>query len=99
MMENMSSSQFFDWFKYFNNEPWGYEIDNYRYGIIASAVLNSVRSESSNKVWRPNDFFNFNKAPVIKKASNEQNFSAILKIQKIMNSKNNKENKLALSTD
>ena len=87
MMENISSKQFFDWLEYFNKEPWGYEIDNYRYGIIASSVLNSVRSKTSDKVWTPNDFFNFDNISNVKKNTDEENFNAMQMIAGAYNNK------------
>jgi len=87
MMENISSKQFFDWFKYFNKEPWGYDIENYRHGIVASSVLNSVRGKSSDKIWTPNDFFNFDNISNVKKNTDEENFNAMQMIAGAYNNK------------
>lgn len=90
MMENMSSRQFFKWLEYFNEEPWGFEIDNYRYGIIASSILNSVRGERTDKVWTPDDFFNFDNISRVTKYSDKNNLTNMKMISNAFNNKNKK---------
>jgi hypothetical protein len=58
MLESISSSKFLEWIEYFELEPFGYEIENYRSGIIASAIYNVNRQKETDKVWDTKDFFN-----------------------------------------
>ena len=57
MLENMTGEQLSGWLAYYNLESFGFDIENYRAGIIASSVLNSVRGKSTDKVWTYQDFF------------------------------------------
>jgi len=40
----MSSYEFTKWTKYADLEPFGYPIDNYRFGISTQEIVNAVRS-------------------------------------------------------
>jgi hypothetical protein len=40
----MSSAEFTQWIAYANIEPFGYPMDNYRMGVPAAALVNSIRS-------------------------------------------------------
>lgn len=40
----MSSAEFTRWIAYANVEPFGYPMDNYRMGVPAAAIVNSIRS-------------------------------------------------------
>ena len=40
----MSSAEFTRWIAYANIEPFGYPMDNYRMGVPAAAIVNTVRS-------------------------------------------------------
>lgn len=53
----MSGEQLQGWLAYFNIEPFGYDMQNYRSGIIAASILNSVRGKESDKVWSYKDFY------------------------------------------
>lgn len=57
MLNDMSSSQLLSWLHFYNDEPWGYEVDNIRFGVVASAMMNSQRGKSSDKVYTWKDFF------------------------------------------
>jgi hypothetical protein len=57
MLDQLTSSQFLEWLEFYQLEPYGYELDNYRAGIIASAIYNTNRSKESDKVFEPKDFF------------------------------------------
>ena len=50
----MSSKELTGWIAYFELEPFGYEMDNYRTGVIASTVANSA---GRKKPLVPSDFF------------------------------------------
>lgn len=89
MLDNMSSVQLFDWLEYYNSEPWGNEIDNYRSGIIASSIMNSVRSARKDKVWTPNDFFNFEGSNRVGQTS-DQHYNTMKLIASAQNSKKQK---------
>jgi hypothetical protein len=57
MLDSMSCTQFQEWFDYSQIEPFGYSWDNFRFGLIPSAIYNTNRQKSSDKVWSPDDFF------------------------------------------
>jgi len=57
MLDGMSSEQLIGWLAYYGIEPFGYDINNYRSGVVAAAVMNSVRGKESDKVWSHKDFF------------------------------------------
>lgn len=38
----MSSEEFTDWLTYYRAEPFGYEVDNYRFGTSVAAIVNQV---------------------------------------------------------
>jgi hypothetical protein len=40
----ISSAEFAHWIAYANEEPFGYPMDNYRMGIPAAAIVNSIRA-------------------------------------------------------
>lgn len=42
--EEVSSAEFTDWIAYANLEPFGYPMDNYRMGVPAAALVNTIRS-------------------------------------------------------
>jgi hypothetical protein len=42
--DRMSSAEFTRWIAYAGIEPFGYPIDNYRFGISTQEIVNSVRS-------------------------------------------------------
>lgn len=53
----MSSAEFTEWAAFYGLEPWGWEADNWRAGMIASVVANTVRdSKKRRKPFQPADF-------------------------------------------
>lgn len=42
--ERISSAEITQWIAYANVEPFGYPMDNYRMGVPAAAIANTVRS-------------------------------------------------------
>lgn len=60
-LETISSNQFILWEEYFQRESFGYEMDNYRFGQMISAIYNVNRSSKSDKIFKPDDFFDFRK--------------------------------------
>lgn len=40
----MSSAEFTKWTKYAEFEPFGYPVDNYRFGISTQEIVNAVRA-------------------------------------------------------
>ena len=40
LQRSMSSSEFMDWCAYYEIEPWGYEADNWRMGVLAATTAN-----------------------------------------------------------
>ena len=58
-MGEMSSTQLSDWLDYMSVEPFGFDIENLRAGVIASSVFNSQRTNSNDPIVTPSDFFQF----------------------------------------
>jgi hypothetical protein len=52
----MSSAEFTHWGAFFSLEPWGYEMENWRMGMIASTVANAAGAKRNGKAWRVEDF-------------------------------------------
>ena len=57
MLEDMPASLLYEWIEYFSLESFDFQLDNYRSGLITSAILNVNRQKSTDKVWSPQDFF------------------------------------------
>jgi hypothetical protein len=53
----MSASQLLDWIAYYAEEPFGFDYENFRFGLITSAVYNVNRQNANSKVFEPLDFF------------------------------------------
>jgi hypothetical protein len=70
MLESISAEQLRGWINYYQLEIFGYEIENYRSGIIASAIYNVNRQSTSDKIWKPSDFFMFHK-PIVQQSDEE----------------------------
>jgi hypothetical protein len=49
----MSSAEFTDWCAYYSLEPWGYEAENWRMGMVAATVANAA---GRKKPLKPSDF-------------------------------------------
>lgn len=52
----MSGLEFAYWREQYKREPFGYDIDNFRAGSIAAAVVNVTRTKKSQMV-KPSDFY------------------------------------------
>lgn len=52
--ESLSSAQFVDWCAFYSLEPWGFQADAWRMGVVASTVANY--SGRVKKALRPSDF-------------------------------------------
>jgi hypothetical protein len=56
LLDNLSSTELEGWLDYWNEEPFGYEIENYRSGLIA-ALLYNVNKDRKAKSKSPFDFY------------------------------------------
>lgn len=54
--ERISSREFGSWCAYYGIEPWGYEADQLRCGIVAATTINVNRTSRSGKPATPADF-------------------------------------------
>jgi len=52
--EAINSREFTGWLAYYSLEPFGYEMENLRFGTIASAIYNAANPKNHTK---PQDFF------------------------------------------
>lgn len=55
LLPNLTSAQFAEWEAFFSLEPWGFEMDNFRAGIVASTVANFSQA-SKRHDFAPRDF-------------------------------------------
>lgn len=78
MLEGITASELNGWMNYFSKEPFDYQMENYRSGIIASAIYNVNRQKTTDKVFKPEDFFEFDTKKISKKQTIEEQ-SAYLK--------------------
>lgn len=54
----LSSSQMAGWEAFYSIEPFGYEVDNHRFGVLAAAIANFAgKSLQKGKSLQPSDFF------------------------------------------
>lgn len=56
LQERMSSEEFTHWIAYFGMEPWGYDIETWRMGMLCSTSANTAGPKKGGKPWRPQDF-------------------------------------------
>lgn len=63
----MSSAQFTEWLAYASIEPFGYEIENYRAGVIAATVANVAPRKKGARPLKVSDFYpsKSTKAPLL----------------------------------
>lgn len=55
--DRMSAAELGEWFEFFNLEPWGWEADCFRSGIVAATVANVHRDTSRKKTpFEASDF-------------------------------------------
>ena len=55
MLSSMPCTQFDNWYKRFRQAPWGYEIDNWRTGMICATLANCL--VSPKQPYTPSDFY------------------------------------------
>jgi len=53
----MSSFELTYWMEFFQDEPWGFEVDNFRMGVIAATVANVAPRKDGEKALKPSDFY------------------------------------------
>lgn len=47
--QRISSREFTEWAAFYELEPWGYEVDNYRAGLICATVANAMRGKRGKR--------------------------------------------------
>ncbi len=47
--QRISSREFTEWVAFYELEPWGYEVDNYRAGLICATVANAMRGKRGKR--------------------------------------------------
>jgi hypothetical protein len=55
LQQAMSSAEFVQWCAFYSLEPWGFDSDNWRMGVIGATVANY--SGRVKKAVKPSDFF------------------------------------------
>jgi hypothetical protein len=56
MLDEMSESEFRGWTRYFQVEPWGEEMDWYKFGTVSSVLVNINRDPKKTDAFSPEDF-------------------------------------------
>jgi hypothetical protein len=67
LQERMSSAEFTYWLAFYEKEPWGFEMENFHAGVIASTVVNMAPRKKGASPLKPSDFY-----PVIEKRKPQQ---------------------------
>lgn len=55
LVEEMSAEEFDSWMEFYAGEPWGYDIETLRMGILAAEIHNS--SGHAKRAAQPRNFF------------------------------------------
>ncbi len=57
LLSRISSRELSEWMAFFQMEPWGCEVDDWRFGMLASVIANVNRDpKRQRKPFRPQDF-------------------------------------------
>jgi len=56
LQERMSSREFAHWAAFFALEPFGYGVENWRMGVIASTIANVAPRGKNARPLKPSDF-------------------------------------------
>lgn len=57
LLARIDSRELSEWMVYFNLEPWGTEVEDWRAGMVASTIANVNRDEKKRKKpFEPKDF-------------------------------------------
>lgn len=68
----MSSAEFTQWKAYHSVEPFGFEMDNFRMGVVAASVVNVAPRGKGAKALVPSDFYPARKKGSIKLGPRQQ---------------------------
>lgn len=47
----------FEWFRHYQEEPWGWEIDNFRTGVVCSTLANMAGRSRKQPDATPADYY------------------------------------------
>jgi hypothetical protein len=62
LLLTVDSAELSEWLAYYGLEPWGYEMDNWRFGMVAAQVLQPYR-KAGTPAFQPEDFMPKEKRP------------------------------------
>lgn len=62
LQERMSSMEFTYWAEFYALEPFGFDAENWRMGMVCSTVANAAGPKKGGKAWRVEDFVPARKA-------------------------------------
>ena len=74
---SLSSAQFVDWCAFYSLEPWGFQADAWRMGVVASTVANY--SGRVKKPLKPSDFMPGEKRSRRRPLSDEETMARLAK--------------------
>ncbi len=79
LLRRMSAQEFAEWMAFFEMEPWGYDMENWRFGMLAATMANLHRDpKKRRKPYRPEDFMP--KSRREKRAKSWQDLKAIARL-------------------
>lgn len=55
MLDEIPAHTWWEWIALFGLEPFGYEVENWRVGMVAATIANAAPSKR-RRVFRPKDF-------------------------------------------
>lgn len=57
LLQRISSRELSEWMAFFSLEPWGCEVEDWRFGMLASVVANANRdAKKRRQPYEPQDF-------------------------------------------
>jgi len=73
LLARIDSRELSEWMVYFNLEPWGTEVEDWRAGMVASTIANVNRDEKKRKKpFEPKDFIPQRAKPPVEEQSPEE---------------------------
>ena len=77
MIDEVSMNELLLWFEFMEIQPFGYEMENYRSGLVASAIYNTNRTKNTDKIFDPKDFFSFSSPSSVQSVETQESFMRI----------------------
>ncbi len=56
MLDRMTGAELDLWAEFYDQEPWGYQVENWRMGQVCSTAANAAGGKKNGKPFHPKDF-------------------------------------------